>query len=237
MFFAFYYNLMQLKRLTELLEQFKKHLLESPTEASVILWETQQLFQNNWDTEAPHFAGMFRQSLENSVSRRYWSRELYAPREMMLEFIALDEEMVRIMFRDLFNENKEVEGRMDRFVFYCNEMLQAYKSNHQRPPHNRHYHDDNYNMVSLYLAFRFPDRYAPYEHEAFTHQLRLLHSPDIPLVNDPARWFKVSRTLLNLMKKDPELTALHAQRLQPERHYAEESLLLAYEFCIWSSNL
>jgi len=47
----------------------------------------------------------------------------------------------------------------------------------------------------------------------------------------------VARTLLNLMKKDSELTALHAQRLQPERHYVEESLLLAYEFCKWSSNL
>jgi len=228
---------MQLKRLTELLEQFKIHLRESPTKTSFLLWETQQLFQNNWDTEAPDLAGMFRQSLENSVSRRYWSRELYAPKEIMLEFIALDEEMVRIMFRDLFNENKEVEGRMDRFVFYCNEMLQAYKDKYQRPPHNRHYHDDNYTMVSLYLSFRFPDRYAPYEHEAFTHLLRLLHSPDIPVVNDPARWFKVARTLLNLMKKDAELIELHAQRLEPERHYTGESLLLAYEFCMWSSTL
>jgi hypothetical protein len=227
---------MQLKRLTELLEQFKTLLSNSQEEDSIILWETQQLFQYNWDTEASDLAGMFRKSLENSVSRRYWSREMYAPREMMLEFIALDEEMVRIMFRDLFNENKEVDGRMDRFVFYCNEMLQAYKDKYQRPPHNRHYHDDNYSMVSLYLSFRFPDRYAPYEHEAFTHLLRLLHSPDIPLVNDPARWFKVARTLLSLMKKDTELTALHAQRLQPERHYAGESLLLAYDFCKWCSS-
>lgn len=228
---------MQLKRLTELLEQFKKYLQEPATEAPVILWETQQLFQNNWDTEAPKLADMLRRSLENSVSRRYWSRELYAPKEMMLEFIALDEEMVRIMFRDLFNENKDVEGRMDRFVYYCNEMLQAYKDRHQRPPHNRHYHDDNYTMVSLYLCFRFPDRYAPYEHEAFTHLLKLLHSPDIPLVNDPSRWFKVARTLFNIMKKDPELMALQMQRLDPERNYMGESLLLAYEFSTWGSKL
>lgn len=226
---------MQLKRLNELLEQFKIHIRSAQHEDAVMLWETQQLFQNNWDTEAPRLAEMFRQSLENSISRRYWSRELYAPREMMLEFIALDEEMVRIMFRDLFNENKEVDGRMDRFVFYCNEMLQAYKEKHQRPPHNRHYHDDNYTMVSLYLTFRFPDRYAPYEHEAFVHLLRSLHSPDIPVVNDPARWFKVARTLLTLMKKDPELMSLHSQRLEPGRHFEGESLLLAYEFCKWCS--
>lgn len=227
---------MQLKRLTELLEQFKSSLQTRQDGDTLLLWETQQLFQKNWDTEAPDLAGMFRQSLENSISRRYWSRELYAPKEMMLEFIALDTEMVRIMFRDLFNENKEVDGRMDRFVFYCNEMLQAYKEKHQRPPHNRHYHDDNYAMVSLYLTFRFPDRYAPYDHEAFVHLLRLLHSPDIPVVNAPARWYKVARTLLNLMKKDSDLMEFHTRRLEPGRHFEQESLLLAYEFCMWCSN-
>lgn len=223
---------MQLKRLNELLEQFKILLQATPQDDATILWETQQLFQNNWDTEAHDLADMFRKSLENSISRRYWSRELYAPREMMLEFIRLDEEMVRIMFRDLFNENKEVDGRMDRFVFYCNEMLRAYQDQHQRPPHNRHYHDDDYAMVSLYLSFRFPDRYAPYDHVAFTRLLKLLHSPDIPIVNDPVRWFKVARTLLQIMKKDSDLMDLHAGRLETGRHYAGDSLLLAYDFCM-----
>jgi hypothetical protein len=224
---------MQLKRIQDLFDRFKTHLRSPEAEELLYVWESQRIFQQNWDDAAPGFADMYDRSLDSPVSRRLWSRENYAPKFMMLEFAALQPEMLRIMFRDLFNEVKDIEGRLDRFVFYCNELLQEYKGQNQKPAFNRHFHDDNYQMTSLYLAFRYPDRYAPYDHEAFRAMLRQLGSPDIPETNDPARFFKVARTLFTMMKKDAELSELHAQRLQPEKHYTGESLLLVYAFCRW----
>lgn len=41
--------------------------------------------------------------------------------------------MVRRAFQDLFNEEKDVAARADRFVFYCDDLLQTYKENIRSP--------------------------------------------------------------------------------------------------------
>ncbi len=201
------------------------------------IWECQQCFQSQWNIEAPDFRAMYDSSLNSSVSRRLWSRENYAPKQMMLEFAAIEPEMVRLAFRDLFDENKDIEVRLDRFLYYCNDLLKAYKAKVQRPAFNRHFHYDDYAILSLYLAFRYPERYAPYDHKAFTAMLRELGASDIPQANDPARWFKVARTLYNMMGKDPEIHVFHARRLDAGKHYTGDSLLLVYAFCLWSAGM
>ncbi len=226
---------MQLKRIHHLFIEFKAYLGSPKALDPLFLWESQQIFQKHWDSEAPDVGVMYDASIDSPVTRRLWSRENHAPKLMMLEFAAIEPEMVRLAFRDLFDESKHIEVRLDRFAFYCDELLRAYKTRNMRPTFNRHFHDDNYATISLYLAFRYPDRYAPYDHDAFAAMLRRLGSPDIPTGNDPARYFKVARTLFTLMKKDEELSALHALRLNAAKHYAGDSLLLAHEFCLWSA--
>ncbi len=224
---------MQLQRIQERLAGFKNHLQSPTAQYWLHLWESQQIFQTRWDADAPDIRATYDAALDSPVTRRLWSRENYAPKQMMLIFAELAPDMVRVAFQDLFNENKDIEVRLDRFVYYCDELLSAYKGQTNRPAWNRHFHDDDYAIISLYLAFRYPDRYAPYRHAAFVEMLRQLAAANLPRSNDPARWFKVARTLYGFMQKDTELLSLHQQRLLPDRHYTGSSLLLAYEFCLW----
>src|SRR5690606_6359721 len=106
---------------------------------------------------------MYDQSLQNSQSRRLWVGENFFPKEMMLKFTGLQKEYVRLAFRDLFNESKDISGRMDRFIFYCDELLGEYKSVNPKSIENRHFHDENYHMISLYLAFEFTENYTFYD--------------------------------------------------------------------------
>lgn len=221
---------MQLKRIQELLGQYKAHLQEKPVSERLYAWESQRIFQEQWDIEALDFKAMYDCSLENSQTRRLWKRENYEPKRMMLNFIDLAADMVRHAFLDLFDEDKAIEGRVGRFAFYCDELLRHYKEAHPHSVENNHYHDDHYQMISLYLAFRYPERYTLYDGEKLRKMLALVGSTNIPQVDDFERFCKVARTLYTFLQKDAELLDLHQQRFAPQRHYTGESLLVVWDF-------
>ena len=222
---------MNLQKLNEAVSQYKNFLQANPNYNPYWKWESQRVFKENWDIDSRNFYDMFDACLQNSQTRRLWNREHYAPKDMMLKFIRTSEEYVRFAFQDLFNENKEIEGRVDRFVFYCDELLREYREKYPTKKENTHYHNDNYEIISHYLAFRFPDIYTPYHFETFKNLMLLLGSRDVPKVNDTARYFKVMRTIFNFIKKEEGLLAVHQQRLDEEIHFMGETLLIVDDFC------
>lgn len=224
---------MQLKLIQQYLQEYRKFLTSRAASERLYAWESQRIFQDHWDAEALDFGEMYDRSLDNSQTRRLWKRENYDPKTRMLEFIALEPDMVRRAFYDLFDEAKNVENRVGRFRFYCDDLLNDYKEKYPLSIENRHYHDDNYQMISIYLAFRFPDKYAIYDHQAFTILLQKIGSTDIPQAADFGRFVKVMRTLYNFMQKEPDLLQLHHNRLLPKLHYTSESLLIMWDFCLF----
>jgi hypothetical protein len=221
---------MNLQKLTDTISKYKSYLRSNPQHDPYWKWESLRIFQENWNIEALDFRSMYDRSLQNSRTRRLWKRENYEPKDMMLKFIDLNSEFVRYMFQDLFNENKEVDGRIDRFVFHCDELLREYKESRPRSIENSHFHDDNYGMVSLYLAFRYPELYAPYDFELFRRLLLSFGSRDVPKVNDLGRYFKVMRTVYKFLQKDGEVLETHGQRLNQGKHFEGGTLLVAEDF-------
>ncbi len=221
---------MNLQKLNDAIRQYADFLRKNPKHDPYLPWESQRIFQENWDVEALDFRTMYDRSLENSRSRRLWKREHYEPKEMMLKFIELDREFVRFAFQDLFNEAKDLDGRIGRFVFHCDELLAAWREAHPGSKLNSHYHHDNYQMVSIYLAFRYPTQYLPFYFESFRRLMELLGSRDVPTVNEIGRYFKVMRTIFTFLKKDEEILAMHAKRLTPGLHFEGETLLVVGDF-------
>ena len=219
---------MNLRLLQDHIAAFHRHLATATEFPTLFAWESQRIFQENWNLEAEDFAAMYDACLQNPTNRSLWKGDRYAPKEQMLRFIEAWPDFVRDMFKDLFNENREVEGRMDRFLFHCDELLREYRDTHPDFIETRHYHED-YRIVSLYLAFRYPDQYALYDHEPFVRFLKKVQAKDIPLVADPGRYFKVARTVYTLLAKDQDILAAHYKRLDPDAHFMGKSLLLAGE--------
>ncbi|MCC6724696.1 MAG: hypothetical protein IT258_09310, partial [Saprospiraceae bacterium] len=142
---------MNLQKLNDTIAEYANFLRSNPQHDPYMPWESQRVFQENWEVEALDFRTMFDRSLENSRSRRLWKREHYEPKDMMLRFIEMNREFVRQVFQDLFNESKEIEGRIGRFSYHCDELLAAWHEERPGSKLNSHYHNDGYQMVALYL--------------------------------------------------------------------------------------
>jgi len=215
---------MKLQNINHLIQKFKSFLKEQKDFPVAYKWECLNNFQQNWDLEVSDFAGMYDSSIQSNLSRSLWKGTNYTPKEHMLRFIKLDSDLVRHMFTDLFDESKSIDGRTGRFVFYCDQLMEEYKRQHPASIDNNHDHGD-YRMVSLYLGFRFPEKYCLYNFEDFCTFLKLVDSNKIPTSHDLDRFFKLSRTVSGLMDKDEGLQALFLQKTRGASFYGSPSLL------------
>ena len=61
---------MNLKRLQVAIENYQRFLEENPDHNPYWKWESQRVFQENWDLESVALADMFDRSLQNTQTRR-----------------------------------------------------------------------------------------------------------------------------------------------------------------------
>jgi hypothetical protein len=226
---------MVLSKIQSAITDYAVWLAETRHHPHIHLWESQQIFQNEWNLEISDLPKMYDNSLQNPETKRLWQTESWYPKRMLLEFWKIDASMVKTMFDDLFNETKEIEPRIGRFIFGCDVLLKEYKSSKPATVENNHYHTD-FKMIALYLAFRYPDVYAPYDFDVFKRTLEHFQAKDIPQGNDIGRYFKVQRTLMTFLEKNEKVAAGLAKHLHPKRHYNGKSLLVAADFCRFVAN-
>jgi hypothetical protein len=91
-------------------------------------------------------------------------------------------------------------------------------------------------MIAIYLAFRYPESYAPYNFPVFQQALTVLGARDIPQQNDLGRYFKVLRTLMNFLEKDAAVPQSMQRHLNAKKHFMGKTLLLAEDFCGFIAN-
>ncbi len=225
---------MLVKKIEAYRASYKNYLQNYPYYQEDYKWEALLHFQNNWDITAEDFGAMYDKSLHSNISRKLWTRSGYEPKAMMLKFVAMQPDYVKSMFRDLFDENKSIDSRVVRFVFYCDELLSMYKQKNKNSIENNHGHD-NYEMIFVYLAFRYPEKYTLYNAPEFKEMLVKIGSAKIPLSHDLEQFVKVTKILANFLKKDEELIALIEQKKTGEEYYQDENLLMVHDF-YWSCN-
>ncbi|MEL7022007.1 MAG: hypothetical protein AAGK47_10380, partial [Bacteroidota bacterium] len=211
---------MQLKKVSAYIDKYAQFLNHPASDSNLYIWESLAIFRQQWDLNTNELRQMYDSSFQNSTTRRLWKRDNYAPKEMMLKFIQMEAEYVRHALTDLLDEKKDIEGRVDRFVFYCDQFLQQYKEEFPLKIDNNHYHSD-YWMISIYLAFEYPTQYAPYDSTMFRESLRKLGSLDVPKVSDIGRFFKVSRTLQKLLLEHETVVKNNRNRIVDKRLYKE----------------
>ena len=220
---------MNVKKLQAYIDLYKRFLEKDRNLTGVYKYESVFHFQNNWDVDAPDFGKMYSASLKNSMTKRLWKREAWHPKEMMLKLIETDQEFVRRMFKDLFDESKAADQRISRFKFGCDEMLTDYKLKNQTSIENNHHHDNN-EMILLYLSFRYPTAYCLFEYSAFRQTMELLGVPNLPGPYDVDRFLKLTKILNTFLQRNEPLVALHKARRQKPMYFGGESKLIVHDF-------
>lgn len=206
-------------------ELYKKFITSADYD-ELYKWEALKVFQDNWDIEAEDFRYMFDASFSHKEGSNLWAGTHWYPKMVMQQFIGHDKERVRGMFRDLYTDEQDIDKRIDRFVFHCDEMREEMAAND--PSMKNHFHDGQ-RIISLYLSFRYPESYAIYKFTEFRKFMEIVHALDIPGTGEYRRFVKIINTINTRLKMDEELMLIHQSMLN-DRCYQGETLMLAQDF-------
>lgn len=142
-------------RLKEALRQYKKDFVATHWNEEKYKWEAVKCFQDNWDIHAADFEDMLSQSLSKTSNLLASTNNF--PAGMIIELAHAAPEKVRAMYMDLFDESKDVFGRIESFKKQSNILLKKYKSTAKQ-----HYQHEN--AITTYLWLRYPDKYYVYKY-------------------------------------------------------------------------
>lgn len=190
------------------------------------LWDAQQHFAQIWDIERLDFDAMYAESLHSDISNRLWTGVDYHPKESMVTFLKYEKEFIRSMFRDLFNEGKDLHLRISRFIFHCDELGKQIKKKEPKLLH--HYHDEK--MVMAYLALHDPQRYIFLDIPSFRSAMEAMQARNIPEYISIESYTKLMRIIQKFVSADPSLANGYRTLFHDPRLYVGASMLLALDF-------
>lgn len=159
----------KLKNITsELIDKYIDILEENGEPNETYKYLAVNTFQQNWDLEAEDFYQMFRASfskVSNLLYQNSWgfiekSTQLF-PNE------------VREMFRNLYDESVEISQRIKTFQTESEKILPKVRQSLNRTNINT---QQDERTISVYLAFRFPEKYMLYKadyYKNFCEQLNI----------------------------------------------------------------
>ena len=221
---------MQVPKIRKSVAKFKNWMTTDEASEYLPIWETQKNWQTHFNVEAKDLAAVYDAALDSKTNRRHYRRGGYDPKRSMLAIMEWQPEFVRDAFRDLFSEDRDLEGRVQRFVFYVNELFNRYRDAKPKAREPTHYHDDDYNMVSIYLMGQYPDIYAPYSTPMLQQLCQAFGAKEVPLAADFPRYTKLLKTLRHFLTEDEELMATYRSQLRPVDYEGESALLMYWFF-------
>ena len=160
-------------------------------------------FGKCWDIERLDFGTMYDDSLKSEISNRLWKGVDFFPKETMLKFIELRKEDVRWMFRDLYDENKDLAGRVSRFIYHCDQLFELLPVSKKT---SNHYWDEAVVMTHLFL--RYPLQYSVLDRDAFMKLMVRLSAKNIPNHLPITTYSTLMRTINKFMREDQEYVAI-----------------------------
>lgn len=204
-----------------LLEKAIDHYIDAGLKPDAVDWYYPHAmvgdFHSHWSAPYPtDLSAIYDSSLRSEYSQRWWKRDHYRPKEIMLLLIEADPELATIAWKDFSNDTVAMDGRLSRFDYYSNELLQIHRQKHFRSVETYHHQDAP--VLSLYLSGLFPHKYALYPGlDIFQSFCRAIGSPDIPVVDDLVRYMKVASIVFTFLQRNPRYELLLEQR-DPSLH-------------------
>lgn len=163
-------------------------------------------FQNNWDLRSDDFGKIYNDSISEELLHWIFKNRNLPIRSIILEFCKNNSIATRQMFIDLFYEPVEINSRVDHFAheadhnfsLILNKIGVSYSSHH----HNA------YEVLSIYLTLKFPDKYSFFSYDHFSGFLKKTEARNIPDRKDIFKYNQIQRTINTLMQRHMALKEL-----------------------------
>jgi 5-methylcytosine-specific restriction protein B len=167
-------------------------------------WEAIKHFQDHWNIEAENFGEMFKEATDKTFN--LLASGYAYPRGMMINFATVDDAAVRQMFRDLYDESRDLAERVDAFRIASEEIRVKYDDGTWR----NHY--QNTNAISVYLWLRYPEKYYIYKYEIYRDVAAELNSEYRPKRNGSVDsligGFKMYDEVCKIVSEDAEVVEM-----------------------------
>ncbi len=215
-------------KLNEAIACYKKELTEGDRwEKEKYKWEAIKCFQDNWDLNAPDFAGMLKASL--AKTHNLLTSLNYYPQKMLEIYTEAAPEEVKASFIALFDETQDVVERILAFK----ESLS--KIHEKRGKEGQHYQTEN--TISAYLWFRYPDKYCLYKFTEVKNTAEKLGSElqfkGGAYRNNMENFYALCNEIKAKLNQDEELRGLLESRITEECYSDPELMTLTQDFVIY----
>lgn len=205
---------MKVSSIQKAVQSFERYLDSGNKFDHFYLYEIPHRFHNSLQEEDTLLKAILF-GLKSDHTQRLWQRTHYEPKKIILQLGREFPDFFNDAMKDLFNEDMLLENRIDRFKFYCNELLTLYKQKHKQSNVNHHYVDESF--ISCLLMGYNPETYAYYDHQLFVETAKIVGAKPIPTVNDYPRYQNFIKVFCNYINENEKLLRLHKKRL-PHLH-------------------
>ena len=212
-------------RFQELLKEYKNELKGPRWDDEKFKWQAIKGFQDNWDIEAIDFCTMLKNSLDKTFN--LLASTHYFPGKMIKEFAQKESETVRQMFMDLFDESKDLYGRMVSFKAQSKQLVNKYWN-----PGKSDFQTEN--TITTYLWLRYPDKYYIYKFEEAKSLSKELKTSYVfkagDYQNNVENFIRLYDELSKELCKDEELKQIVQSKLEDDCYDDPKCKTLAIDF-------
>ena len=177
--------------------EYKKQFIQSQWAKEKFKWEAVKCFQDNWDVDAINFTEMLKNSLAKTGNLLASKNNF--PKDTIISFSERNQDKVRKMFSELFNENETLHKRISSFKEEAKSLLKNINNNSYQTE----------NAITTYLWLKYPDKYYIYKFSDVVAVSNELESNYIfkrgEFTNNIENFFKFYDEISSKLQSDNEL--------------------------------
>lgn len=184
-------------KFNSIITEYKKQFIQSQWLKEKFKWEAVKCFQDNWDVDAINFTEMLKNSLAKTGNLLASKNNF--PKDTIISFSERNQDKVRKMFSELFNENETLHKRISSFKEEAKSLLKNINNNSYQTE----------NAITTYLWLRYPDKYYIYKFSDVVAVSNELESNYIfkrgEFTNNIENFFKFYDEISSKLQSDNEL--------------------------------
>ena len=215
------------------LKKYKENIedIRFGTDREIYKWEAVAQFQSEWNIDASNFVEMLEKAL--AKTENLLTVGMFFPKGMLLGLASKEPETVRAMFKDLYDESKDLEQRVSNFIAKADEL-------HKRNPGGKK-HFQGTRAISVYLWLKYPEKYYVYQYAIYNSNAKTLGADYVIKGNGKPETmiegFKFYDEVKAVLSDDKELAKLNYDNsLDVFRDEALNTLIIDLGFYIFKQN-
>lgn len=186
----------------ELLVKYKVYLEDTQNKDENYKWEAIDHFQRTWDIDGEDFQKMFADAFRKQ-SNLFYQNSL----GFITKAVKHYPEEVKEIFKVLYDENFDLKERLRTFQETAENLLLKVQEATGKKKLN---HQQDERTLSVYLSFRYPEKYYIYKNSFYKGYCRLINIDPVSAGKKYQHYISLADDLKNnYVLKDEELLAIH----------------------------